>query len=139
VTNGIGGFASGTVAGVLRRRYHALAYKPNNEEAHKRLIEELKSLMQQQTTCPEHGTTVTWGLFARNLFLGERIPLAGVAQQCGTIRFGNDPKTSALDRNCKARDPDRHAVLLIEKEQDSATYLFVFPRTTAGLRPAHTV
>src|SRR3989304_5702259 len=49
--------------------------------------------------CPE-------GLCARNLFVGQRIPLAGVAHQVGTVRFGNDPKTSALDRNCKAYDLD---------------------------------
>ncbi|HWT81660.1 MAG TPA: GMC family oxidoreductase, partial [Candidatus Methylomirabilis sp.] len=28
------------------------------------------------------------------------------AHQCGTIRFGHDPKTSALDVNCKAHDLD---------------------------------
>lgn len=43
---------------------------------------------------------------SRNLFLGPRIPLAGVAHQNGTVRFGNDPKTSALDRNCKAHELD---------------------------------
>ena len=32
------------------------------------------------------------GLFSRNLFLGHRIPLAGVAHQNGTIRFGEDPQ-----------------------------------------------
>jgi len=36
--------------------------------------------------------------------VGQRIPLAGVAHQNGTIRFGHDPKTSALDVNCKAHD-----------------------------------
>ena len=46
------------------------------------------------------------GLFSRNLFVGQRIPLAGVAHQNGTIRFGNDPATSALDRNCKAHEVD---------------------------------
>jgi len=29
-----------------------------------------------------------------------------VAHQNGTIRFGKDPKTSALDVNCKAHDLD---------------------------------
>jgi choline dehydrogenase-like flavoprotein len=29
-----------------------------------------------------------------------------VAHQNGTIRFGRDPKTSALDVNCKAHDLD---------------------------------
>jgi choline dehydrogenase-like flavoprotein len=83
-----------------------LTYKLNNEEGHKRLIAKLESLMQQQTKCPEHGHQCHVGLFARNLFVGQRIPLAGVAHQNGTIRFGRDPKTSALDVNCKAHDLD---------------------------------
>ena len=40
------------------------------------------------------------------LYLGQRLPLAAVAHQNGTVRFGNDPKTSALDRNCKAHEID---------------------------------
>lgn len=81
-----------------------LSYKPNNEEGHKRLIKKLERLMQQQTKCPVHGKECHQGLFARNLFVGQRIPLAGVAHQCGTIRFGDDPETSVLDVNCKAHD-----------------------------------
>lgn len=83
-----------------------LSYKPNNEEGHKRLIAKLEQLMQRQTKCKVHGHECHEGLFARNLFVGQRIPLAGVAHQVGTIRFGNDPCTSALDRNCKAHDLD---------------------------------
>ena len=83
-----------------------LSYKPNNEESHKRLIAKLESLMKGQSKCPTHGDQCYQGLFARNLFLGQRIPLAGVAHQNGTIRFGRDPKTSALDVNCKAHDLD---------------------------------
>ena len=83
-----------------------LSYKPNNEEGHKRLIAKLKELMQQQTKCAVHGHDCHEGLFSRNLFVGQRIPLAGVAHQVGTVRFGNDPKTSALDANCKAHELD---------------------------------
>lgn len=83
-----------------------LTYKPNNEEGHKRLIAKLKDLLNQQTKCAIHGHDCHVGLFARSLFVGQRIPLAGVAHQNGTIRFGNDPKTSALDANCKAHDVD---------------------------------
>jgi choline dehydrogenase-like flavoprotein len=83
-----------------------LTYKPNNEEGHTRLIAKLQSLMKQQTACALHGHECHQGLFARNLFVGQRIPLAGVAHQNGTIRFGHDPKTSALDANCKAHDLD---------------------------------
>jgi len=83
-----------------------LAYTPNNEEGHKRLIAKLKGLMQQQTKCGVHGHECHEGLFARSLFVGQRIPLAGVAHQNGTIRFGRDPKSSALDVNCRAHDVD---------------------------------
>jgi choline dehydrogenase-like flavoprotein len=38
--------------------------------------------------------------------VGQRIPLAGVAHQNGTIRFGSDPRKSALDTNCKAHELD---------------------------------
>ena len=83
-----------------------LEYKPNNEEGHKRLIKKLKQLMGQQRKCPIHGGGCHQGLFARNLYVGQRIPLAGVAHQNGTIRFGSDPRTSALDVNCKAHEVD---------------------------------
>jgi len=83
-----------------------LSYKPNNEEGHNRLIVALKGSMKQQRKCGVHGHDCHQGLFARNLFLGQRIPLAGVAHQNGTIRFGHDPKTSALDVNCKAHEVD---------------------------------
>jgi choline dehydrogenase-like flavoprotein len=75
-----------------------LAYTPNNEEGHARLIASLKSLLEH-LDCHPH-------LVPRNLFVGQRIPLAGVAHQNGTIRFGRDPETSALDLHCKAHDVD---------------------------------
>src|SRR5262249_17688677 len=83
-----------------------LNYKPNNEEGHRRLIAKLESLMKQQSKCSVHGHNCHEGLFSRNLFVGQRIPLAGVAHQNGTIRFGRDPKISALDANCKAHELD---------------------------------
>lgn len=83
-----------------------LSYTPNNVEAHKQLQKKLRSLMNNQRKCGVHGHECHQGLFARNLYLAEQIPLAGVAHQNGTVRFGDDPKTSALDRNCKAHDLD---------------------------------
>lgn len=83
-----------------------LSYTPNNVTAHKKLRDRLESLMRQQTRCPEHGHECHQGLFGRSLFLGQQIPLAGVAHQNGTVRFGHDPNTSALDVNCKAHDVD---------------------------------
>ena len=83
-----------------------LSYKPNNVEAHKKLQEKLKALMKAQRKCDMHGGECHQGLFARNLYLAEQIPLAGVAHQNGTLRFGDDPAASVLDRNCKAHDLD---------------------------------
>jgi choline dehydrogenase-like flavoprotein len=75
-----------------------LSYTLNNEEGHRRLVAKLKGLLNH-LDCHEH-------LIPRNLFVGQRIPLAGVAHQNGTIRFGRDPRTSALDPNCKAHELD---------------------------------
>jgi choline dehydrogenase-like flavoprotein len=83
-----------------------LSYTPNNGEGHKRLIAKLESMMQQQSRCSLHGTECHQGLFSRNLFVGQRIPLAGVAHQNGTVRFGHDPRTAALDPHCKAHEVD---------------------------------
>ena len=80
-------------------------YKLNNVEGHDRLKANLQQAMKQ-TNCDVHGHECHQGLFARNLYLGQRLPLAAVAHQNGTIRFGHDPKTSALDVNCKAHDVD---------------------------------
>ena len=105
-----------------------LSYQTNNEEAHKRLVAKLEEHMNQQSRCPEHGHQCHVGLFSRNLFLGQQIPLAGVAHQNGTIRFGQDPKTSALDSHCKAHEVDKLYVV------DSS----FFP-SSAAVNPALTV
>jgi choline dehydrogenase-like flavoprotein len=83
-----------------------LSYRPNNEEGHKRLVGKLEQLMNQQRACSVHGHECHQGLFSRNLFIGQRIPLAGVAHQNGTVRFGDDPSSSALDRTCRAHEVD---------------------------------
>jgi choline dehydrogenase-like flavoprotein len=75
-----------------------MSYTPNNLEGHKRLIAKLEDLLQH-LGAERH-------LLPRNLFVGQRIPLAGVAHQNGTVRFGTDPHTSALDANCKAHELD---------------------------------
>jgi len=82
-----------------------LTYTPNNLEAHERLKAKLQQAMRQQH-CAIHGHECHQGIFNRNLYVGQRIPLAGVAHQNGTIRFGHDPTTSALDVNCRTHDVD---------------------------------
>ena len=83
-----------------------LSYTPNNVTAHERLRATLQKYMNKQRGCSMHGSSCHVGLFGRSLFIGERIPLAGVAHQNGTVRFGKDPRTSALDVNCKAHELD---------------------------------
>lgn len=83
-----------------------LKYTPNNLKSHEMLQTTLKKLLKEQRACKIHGHECHQGLFARNLYLGQRIPLAGVAHQNGTVRFGTDPATSVLDINCKAHEVD---------------------------------
>jgi len=81
-----------------------LAYKPNNEEGHKRLNGMVKTLMKA-VRCPAHEDCVR-DLLPMKAYIGKRIPLAGVAHQNGTVRFGTDPRSSVLDVNCKAHELD---------------------------------
>ncbi len=83
-----------------------LDYRPNNEEGHKRLQAKVKSLMKEGVRCPVHGNGCTKDLLPIQAYIGKRIPLAGVAHQNGTLRFGRDPKTSVLDLHCKAHELD---------------------------------
>jgi choline dehydrogenase-like flavoprotein len=45
-------------------------------------------------------------LIPRTTYLKNEIPIAGVAHQAGTLRFGSDPASSVLDVNCKAHELD---------------------------------
>ncbi len=75
-----------------------LRYTPNNMEGHRRLTAKLKNLLNK-VHCHDM-------LFSRSVYLNRKIPIGGTAHQVGTIRFGYDPKSSALDINCKAHDLD---------------------------------
>jgi len=75
-----------------------VSYTNVNTEGHKRLLMKLKGLLTH-LDMHEH-------LIPNQLVRDERIPIAGVAHQVGTVRFGTDPKASALDVNCKAHDLD---------------------------------
>ena len=45
-------------------------------------------------------------LFDRELYVGKDVPLGGTAHQSGTLRFGTDPASSVLDRDCRAHELD---------------------------------
>jgi choline dehydrogenase-like flavoprotein len=70
----------------------------HNEEPHRRLLAKLKSLLAD-LGCSERA-------IPRFSVLDQRIPLAGIAHQCGTVRFGDDPARSVLDGDCKAHELD---------------------------------
>jgi len=70
----------------------------NNMEGHVRLTEKLKEMLQAMDCDPR--------VLPRSLYLGKNVPIGGTAHQCGTVRFGRDPQSSALDVNCKAHDLD---------------------------------
>lgn len=82
-----------------------LAYRPNNEEGHRRLQRRLQDLLGR-IPCDVHGTACHQGLSRINAYIGKRIPLAGVAHQNGTCRFGADPRDSVLDPDCRAHELD---------------------------------
>ena len=76
-----------------------LSYEPSNAEPKRRLYEQLKSMLGDLGMHEGH-------LLARSAYLRTDIPVAGVAHQAGTCRFGADPASSALDIDCKAHELD---------------------------------
>ena len=75
-----------------------LHYTRNNTAPHQELIGRLKGMLGQ-LGCQDR-------LIPCSFYLGKQIPLAGVAHQVGTCRFGDDPETSVLDVHCKTHDVD---------------------------------
>ncbi len=97
-----------------------LSYTANNEQSHKKLLKRFEHAMSQAAHL-EH-------FLPTEGYLAKKLPIAGVAHQCGTVRFGDDPKTSALDRDCKAHDLDNLYVV------DSS-----FFRSSSSVNPSLTI
>jgi choline dehydrogenase-like flavoprotein len=76
-----------------------LAYKSSNDGARDRLFKQLRSLLGHLGMDERH-------LIPRWAYLENKIPVAGVAHQAGTARFGADPATSVLDSDCRAHELD---------------------------------
>jgi choline dehydrogenase-like flavoprotein len=75
-----------------------LRYRPTNLRAHQTLRQRFVGLldaMQCRDTVLENYS-----------YRGGRLGISGVAHQNGTIRFGTDPATSALDLDCKLHELD---------------------------------
>jgi len=76
----------------------SLRYRPTNLEAHRRLIEKFTGMLDA-IQCREE-------VLENYRYRGGRLGISGVAHQNGTVRFGADPATSALDINCKMHELD---------------------------------
>jgi len=72
-----------------------LRYTPNNLAGHSLLGAKVKQMLARAKMRR---------VVPANLYVGGRIPLAGVAHQCGTLRFGTDPRSSVLDLDCRAHE-----------------------------------
>jgi choline dehydrogenase-like flavoprotein len=97
-----------------------IEYTPNNIEAHDRLLYRFQELLK--AVDPKSSRPF------RSLHPYGVAPLPVVAHQCGTCRFGEDPKTSVLDINCRTHEIDNLYVV------DSS----FFPSSSA-MSPALTV
>ncbi len=76
-----------------------LTYHSSNDTARDRLLEQLRSLLGQ-LGMHEHHLVPRWA------YLENKIPVAGVAHQAGTARFGADPASSVLNEDCRAHELD---------------------------------
>ncbi len=76
-----------------------LTYSASNDEPKKRLYHQLKSMLGRLGMQDDH-------LPHRHAYLKNEIPVAGVAHQAGTCRFGTDPSSSVLNTDCRAHELD---------------------------------
>ena len=76
-----------------------LSHASTNDEEAGRLYHELKEILNHTGMAQHH-------VLGKNFYMNMSIPIAGVAHQVGTCRFGTDPATSVLDANCKAHELD---------------------------------
>lgn len=76
-----------------------LAYQATNATEAAGLYAELRTIMNHIGIAAHH-------VLEKNFYMHMSIPIAGVAHQAGTCRFGADPGTSVLDLDCKAHELD---------------------------------
>ena len=73
-------------------------YTRTNYIAFEKLKTKLKEIFSKLGQIDPDYKDVKWG--------GYDLDVSGMSHQNGTLRFGNDPKTSVLDINCKTHDLD---------------------------------
>jgi choline dehydrogenase-like flavoprotein len=80
-------------------RIHLALDEKNNIEPLRRLRHELQRRLGDLGLHPKH-------LLAHSIYLHKGMPIGATAHQAGTVRFGTDPASSALDVFCKAHEVD---------------------------------
>ena len=83
---------------VDRDGHISLRYRPTNLAAHGELRRRFMSLLDAMQ-CRQD-------VLENYSYRGGRLGISAVAHQNGTARFGTDPRTSALDLNCRMHDLD---------------------------------
>jgi choline dehydrogenase-like flavoprotein len=76
-----------------------LAYEYNNLEGHQRLVKRLDAALDTFAD-QKHP------IMSQHFQMSSMLPIYGTAHQCGTVRFGDDPRTSVLDPWCRTHDVD---------------------------------
>ncbi len=76
-----------------------LAYTSSNDSEAEDLYGELKTILNHCGHAEHH-------VLSKNFYMSMDVPVAGVAHQAGTCRFGTDPSISVLDVDCKAHELD---------------------------------
>jgi choline dehydrogenase-like flavoprotein len=76
-----------------------LAYTATNNEEAEGLYHEVRELLNHIGLARHH-------LLHKNFYMSMPVPVAAVAHQAGSCRFGTDPETSVLDVNCRAHEVD---------------------------------
>jgi len=78
---------------------HLVLDEKNNVEGVNRLRHKLHGMLEHLGMHKHH-------LLPHSLYLHKTMPIGATAHQAGTVRFGTDPRSSALDPDCKAHDLD---------------------------------
>jgi choline dehydrogenase-like flavoprotein len=81
-----------------QRNIH-LAYRQTNDREAGLLYQELRKILNHAGLADHH-------VLEKNFYASMPVPIAGVAHQSGTCRFGADPATSVADLHCKAHELD---------------------------------
>lgn len=104
----------------LKHKQITLEYTDNNTKAFDRLMTRWVEILKA-ISCGD-------SILPCSVYFRKRLPIQAVGHQVGTCRFGEDPKTSVLDINCRTHDVDNLYVV------DGS----FFP-SSAGVNPSLTI